>query len=108
MKPSKAQVEKITKISDLMTEKLFPEITGLKEVFCVFQWSGNQDIGYAVGVQIWDKKDGDVIGYTIVESESLEKMELGILEEIEKVNKPDSYYDSQFNSCDCQNCRTIH
>lgn len=87
----------IIEISDLMSEKLLPLVSGLKEVSCIFKWSKVEGEGFACGVQVMDDQE-EIVGFTIVQSPTLEEMKKEILEEIRKEelkNKPDSYYDQQ-------------
>ena len=87
----------IIEISDLMSEKLLPLVSDLENVSCIFKWSKVEGEGFACGVQVMDDQE-EIVGFTIVQSPTLEEMKKGILEEIRKEelkNKPDSYYDQQ-------------
>ena len=114
MNISTLEKDQIIEISDLIQEKLLPLVSGMEEVFCIFKWSKVDNEGFACGVQVWDKEDGEVIGFTIVQSHTLEEMKEGVLNEIRKEelkNKPDAYYDQQIEAINLANKiinKTLH
>lgn len=100
MNISTLEKNQIIEISDLMSEKLLPIVSGLENVSCIFKWSKVEGEGFACGVQVMNMED-EVIGFTIVQSPTLAEMKQGILEEIKKEelkNKPDNYYDQQIEA----------